>query len=264
MTHLDEGHLLALRDDPDAASGEDARHLESCPACRRALEVARRQAGAVASALDSLEAVAGDVERARRAVRLRIAGDSARAAGGKSLPAAASRRAFWSLSRAAGVLLVTAAGLSALPGSPVRVWVENLVRPAPGEVAAPEPRATAEVAASEVAAAEAGVRLPVAGGPLAVVLRDAAPGTEIRVTWIPGSEAALFAPVGSRFTSGEGRLESTLAPGRVRVELPRGLSPFSVEVDGNVLLRGTPEGLEVRGEVAERGEAGITFVVPRR
>ncbi|HSW28075.1 MAG TPA: hypothetical protein VLH75_01160 [Longimicrobiales bacterium] len=228
------------------------------------LDDGRPLAGAVASALDALEADAGDVERARLAVRLRVAEHAAQAAGGTSLPGVASRRAFWSLSRAAGILLVTAAGLSALPGSPVRVWVEDLVRPAPEEVAAPEPEPAAEAAATDVPAAEAGVRLTVAGGPLAVVLRGAEPGTEVRVTWIPGSEAALFAPVGSRFTSGEGRLEATLAPGRVRVELPRGFSPLALEVDGSVLLRSTPQGLEVRGAVVQRGEAGITFVVPQR
>jgi hypothetical protein len=97
-----------------------------------------------------------------------------------------------------------------------------------------------------------------------VVLRDAAPGTEIRVTWIPGREAALFAPGGSRFTSGQGRLEASLAPGPVRVEIQRGASPLSLEVDGSVLLRGTPGGLEVRGDVVERSADGITFVVPRR
>ncbi len=264
MTHLEAGDLLALRDDPDAAADEHARHVEGCAACSRALEAARRQASAIASALDALEADIGDLERARRAVRLRVAEHSAQAAGGSSLPARASRRAFWSISRAAGILLVTAAGLSALPGSPVRAWVEKLVSPGTEEAAAPEPRPTAKVTAAEVPPAEAGLRISVAGGPVAVVLRGASPGTEILVTWIPGSEAALFAPVGSRFTSGEGRLEAALAPGRVRVELPRGFSPLSLEVDGSVLLRSTSQGLEVKGDVVERGDTGITFVVPQR
>jgi hypothetical protein len=264
MTHLEEGHLLALRDDPDAAPDEHARHLETCPACRDALQAARLQAGAVAAALDGLDADAGDLERARQAVRLRVAALGADAARGSSLPARATRRAFWSLSRAAGILLVTAAGLSALPGSPVRAWIENLVSPAAEEAAAPAPGPTAEVAAPQAPPEEAGVRLPLAGGPLAVVLHGASPGTEIRVTWIPGNEAALFAPVGSRFTSGEGRLEATLAPGPVRVEIRRGMSPLSLEVDGSTLLQSTRSGLDVKGTVVERGDAGITFVVPPR
>ena len=269
MTHLDEGQLLALRDDPSAAAEEHARHLGACPDCRRALETARLQAGAVASALEALEADAGDVEQARRAVRQRVATHGAAAAGGVSLPGRTTRRAVWSLSRAAGVLLVTAAGLSALPGSPVRSWIERRLGPgpeeAPARLVAPasEPPA-AEAPAAEAPTAEAGVRLPLAGGSLAVILRGAQPGTEIRVTWVPGDEAALFAPVGSHFTSGEGRLEATLAPGPVRVEIRRGLPRLSLEVDGSVLLRATSQGLEVEGGVVERDAAGITFVVPRR
>ena len=264
MTHLDEGRLLALRDDPEAATGDDVRHLESCAACRTALEAARVRAGSVAAALSTLEADAGDVERARLAVRLRAAGHGAEAAGSVSLPARAARRAFWSFSRAAGILLVTAAGLSALPGSPVRTWIEGLLRPAPEEARTTAAEPAAEAPVPEAPPEEAGVRLPLDGGSLAVVLREAAPGTEIRVTWIPGREAALFAPVGSRFTSGEGRLEATLAPGPVRVEIHRGAAPLSLEVDGSVLLRSTPEGLEVRGDVLERSANGITFVVPQR
>jgi hypothetical protein len=42
------------------------------------------------------------------------------------------------------------------------------------------------------------------------------------------------------------------------------MAPLSLEVDGDVLLRGTPSGLEVTGAVAERNDAGITFVVPPR
>lgn len=264
MRHLDEGQVLALRDDPAAAGEEHARHLNACPACRQALEEAHRQAGAVAAALESLEADAGDLEEARRAVRMRVAAHGAAAADAASLPARATRRAFWSLSRAAGVLLVTAAGLSALPGSPVRAWIADRLRPTPMEPRATVAGEAVEAAAPEAPPEEAGVRLPLDGGPLVVVLREAAPGSEIRVTWIPGREAALFAPVGSRFTSGEGRLEATLAAGPVRVEIQRGASPISLEVDGSVLLRSTPGGLEVRGDVVERSADGITFVVPRR
>jgi hypothetical protein len=182
-----------------------------------------------------------------------------------SLPARATRRAFWTVSRAAGILLVTAAGLSALPGSPVRTWIAGVLAPTAEEARSPAPATVPATAVPEAPPAEeAGVRLSLAGGPLAVVLRGAAPGTEIRVTWVPGDEAALFAPVGSRFTSGEGRLEAALAPGPVRVELRRGTSPLSLQVDGNVLLRSTPQGLEVRGPVVERSDVGITFVVPHR
>jgi hypothetical protein len=183
-----------------------------------------------------------------------------------ALAARRPRRAFWSLSKAAGILLITAAGASALPGSPVRRWLERRSAPAVERTAAPARERVAEPqpVAAETPAEEAGVRISALGGPLSVVLRGAAPGTEIRVTWVPGAEAAVFAPVGTRFTSGEGRVEAALVPGSVRVELPRGVVPVSLDVDGSILLRTTPAGLEVSGPVVERADAGITFRVPAR
>jgi len=222
---------------------------------------------AVASALGALDDDAWDVAGARERVRARVAEHAAAQAGGVSIPARRPRRAFWSLSKAAGILLLTAAGASALPGSPVRRWLERRAAPAVERTAAPEPERVAAPESplvGEAAAEEAGVRISALGGPLSVVLRGAAPRTEIRVTWVPGAEAAVFAPVGTRFTSGEGRVEAALVPGAVRVELPRGVVPVSLEVDGAILLRTTPAGLEVSGSVVERTDAGITFRVPAR
>lgn len=261
MTHLDEGQILTLRDDPEALVAHAAAHLEGCAACRDALEGVRRQGERVAGALAALDEAAWSVDAARERVRLRVAAASARAAGGVSLPARRGRWAAWSASKAAGLLLVTAAGLSALPGSPVRRWIGERVSPATTEVAPIEAPAATTPGEAPVPE-EAGVRLPVARGPLAVLLRDVAPGTEIRVRWIPGAEAAVFAPVGSRFTSGEGRMEARGVSGVVRVELPRGILPVSLEVDGRILLRNTASGLQVTGPVVARDDTGVTFRLP--
>jgi len=261
MTHLDEGQILTLRDDPEALGAHAAAHLHGCPACRGALEDVRLQGARVAGALASLDDTGWSMDAARERVRLRVAAESARASGGVSLPARRARGAAGSVSQAAGLRLVTAAGLSALPGSPVRRWIEELVSPAPVEVA-PAVAPAAIEAEDAPAPEEAGVRLPVARGPLAVLLRDVAPGTEIRVRWIPGAEAAVFAPVGSRFTSGDGRVEARTLSGVVRVELPRGVLPVSLDVDGRILLRNTASGLQVTGPVVAQDDAGITFRLP--
>jgi hypothetical protein len=85
---------------------------------------------------------------------------------------------------------------------------------------------------------------------------------EIRVRWVPAGEAAIFAPVGSRFTSGEGRLEARVTPGTIRVELPRGVTPVSLEVGGRIYLQRTDAGLEIPGPVAERSDEEIVFRIP--
>ena len=264
MSHLDEGQLLAVRDEAGAPEQGALRHLDSCAACRDALDASRVQASAVAGALGALDADPWDTEGARAKVRLRVSNHAAAAAGARSLPERRPRRAVWSLSRAAGLLLLTAAGASALPGSPVRSWIERWVAPRAEEAVTPASAPAPEPAAAAVEAEEAGVRLPLSGGPLSVVLRGVSPESEIRVRWILANEAAVFAPVGSRFTSGEGRLEALVVPGAVRVELSRGAVPVSLEVNGRVLLRNTPAGLEVSGLVVERTDAGITFRMPPR
>lgn len=260
MTHLDDGQLLALRDDPTLVDEEHRAHGGSCPTCLHAMDAARRQADDVSYALGALDHGTWNLHEARERVRLRVSNASAREAGAASLPARRVRAAAWTVSRAAGLVLLTAAGLSALPGSPVRNWIQDRFA---GDPPASAPTAVEAAAAAPAAEAEAvGVRLPVAAGPLSVVLRGAESGTEIRVRWVPAREAAVLAPVGSRFTSGAGRMEASLAPGLVRVELPEGVVPVSLEVDGRTLLRVTAEGVDVTGPVLSRSAAGITFRVP--
>lgn len=262
--HLPEEALIALRDGVEGRSADDVearRHLGSCATCRDALQALQGRASAVSEALGTLD-TGWDVEAARAHVRARVAEATASRAGTSPLPAAARRRARFtmaSLSRAAGILLVTAAAASALPGSPVRRWLSE--RMGGGEVAATAPT-TEGAPAAAMAAETTGVRLSVAGGPLRVVLRDVAPGTELRVVLVPGTEAAVFAPAGSRFTSAEGRVEARVTPGEVRVELPRGVDPVSLEVGGRIYLRSTEAGLDVSGPVSSRTDDEILFRFP--
>ncbi len=246
----------------DAADEEAHRHLEGCATCREALEALRARGVAVASALASLDEEPGTRRRRGSRVRARVAEASASAAGGR--PLGGSRRpraAFWSLSRAAGLLLVTAAAASALPGSPVRAWLGQ--RFGGDESATTVPSPAIEGAPAAARAAEAtGVRLSVPSGPLRVLLRDVRAGTDVRVRLVPGTEASVYAPAGSRFTSAAGRVEARVMPGEVRVELPTGVEPVSLEVGGRIYLRSTDAGLEVHGPVVTRTEDEILFRIP--
>lgn len=254
MTHLDEGQLLAVRDEQSRDE-----HLAACPLCRQSLDELRHRREVVSGALATLD-VPTDLEAARARVRARVAAQSASSPGVASLTPR-PRRALWSLSRAAGLLLVTAAGLSALPGSPVRSWVSRVLAPE-----TPEARSEAVTApTTETAPSEpevTGIRLSVPRGPLRVVVIGAEAGAEVRVRWVPGSDAAILAPIGSRFTSGEGRLEARVTSGPILVELPRGIVPVSLEVGGRIYLRSTDAGLDVPGPLAERSDSEIVFRIP--
>jgi hypothetical protein len=272
--HLAEDRLIALRDDAAYADDEVREHLAACAACRRRLEALRERAAAVSAALHALDAEseevtddtwdaaardARDVERARARVRERVAEATAAKAGTATVVGRRSRGAMVSLSRAAGILLVTAAAASALPGSPVRRWLSETIGNDDAAVTAPAP---VEIAPTAAAAETTGVRLSVPSGALRVVLQDVVAGTDVRVVIVPGTEAAVFAPAGSRFTSAAGRLEARVTPGEIRVELPTGVDPVSLEVGGRIYLQSTGERLDVRGPVSSRTEDEILFRIP--
>lgn len=254
MTHLDEGQLLAVRD------GESQHeHLAECADCRESLGELRGRRDVVSGALASLDAPT-DMEAARAHLRKRLTARAAETADAVPLTPRPGR-AFWSLSRAAGLLLVTAAGLSALPGSPVRNWASRALAPEVPEVgteAAPAPTP----APSSTEAEATGIRLAVPRGPLRVIVDGAEAGTVIRVQFVPGADAAVFAPAGSRFTSGEGRLEARVTTGTVRIEIPRGVVPVSLEVGGRIYLRSTDAGLDVPGPVTQQNASEIVFRIP--
>jgi hypothetical protein len=257
--HLEEGGLIALRDGAEAADPDARTHLASCAACHEALGALRERASVVSAALDTLDA-GWNVERARARVRERVAEATAARAGAPSSVGRRSRATLWTTSRAAGILLVTAAAASALPGSPVRRWLSDRIG---GDEAAATAPAAVESAPTAAAASEAtGVRLTVPSGPLRVVLRDVVVGSEVRVVLVPGTEAAVFAPAGSRFTSATGRVEARVMPGEIRVELPMGVDPVSLEVGGRIYLRSTSAGVDVPGPATSRTADEIIFRIP--
>jgi len=260
MKHIDEGQILTLRDgQAGASSDQDQAHLSTCDTCQAALDDARTRQGVVARALTEMD-TPWDVARARVSLRQRIAALSPAEDG--VLPFARSpRRAIWGMSRAAGLLLVTAAALSALPGSPVRDWVSRML-PAP-EGGVPATTETSPSPARTAAEEEAtGVRFTVGTGPLRVVVDGATSGAEIHVRWVPGADAAVFAPAGSRFTSAAGRLEARVTPGTVQIEVPHSAGPVVVEVGGRIYLRRTDAGLDVTGPVAAQSASEIVFRIP--
>ena len=257
--HLVEGRLIALRDGVEAADDEARAHLEACGTCREALATLRERGSEVARALHALDA-GWDVELARAEVRARVAEVTAARSRTPTLVGRRSRAAVLSLSRAAGILLVTTAAASALPGSPVRRWLSD--RMDGGESVAATPTAAESAPTAARASESTGVRLSVPSGPLRVVLRDVAPGSEVRVRLVAGTEAAVFAPAGSRFTSATGRVEAQVTPGEVRVELPTGVDTVSLEVGGRIYLRSTDAGLEVSGPVTSRTDDEILFRIP--
>ncbi len=258
--HLDEVALLAVRDDVSALDPSAVRHLEACAACRDELEGLRLRSSLVSGALASLD-VSWDIEAARARVREAVSVATAEAAGARPIPLA--RRSWGGGRRAAAVVVLLAATASALPGSPVRQWLQGRgdATSVTEAIEAPRESTGPSIPGPESAVAEwSGIRLD-ASAPLRVSVRGLRAGEEVRVRWTDGDEVAVLAPAGSRFTSADGEVEAVVSAGPVTVEVPRGGARATLIVGGTVYLRSGPGAPEVTGPVVSESDAGVTFRV---
>jgi hypothetical protein len=221
MTHLDDGTLQAFLDDelPACPRAEVAEHLLGCEQCHESYE-SLAQANAVFTQSVSVL----DVEPPARS-------PAAGALGGRT------RRSTATFVRAAGLVLALAAAASAaVPGSPVREWIERAVEPPAPE---PAPVVPVVVEVEEPAApAPSGVAIrPSSSGRLLVALIDLE-DMEIRLESTNAAMASVSVVGAEReptFSTGSGRVEvRNGAGGTVHVRLPAGVDGARVEVDGSL------------------------------
>ena len=240
MTHLTEETILAVRDREPVAD-EVLSHISECAVCARALEDARARARAVEQALGALT-----VRRGRA-----IGAGRRRALRGTSRGASLTIR--W-LSRAAVLVLIGAGGLSALPG-PFNGWIPRVFSGADVPDATPPPAAQA--------VAQVGGRMDVATGPVAVRLEGVPPGTLIDVRRVAGQAVGVLAGTGSEFAYGSGEVRASVVGGPVTVELPEGVVPATLVVNGGTYLVVSATGMDVSGPRTTPGEESlVTFRVP--
>lgn len=267
MNHIPEGRLQAYVEawlSPEEQR-EVERHLEGCRACSAAhqeLAALRRLARGAMGELHP----APDVEASWREVMRRVGTKRRRA---RALAA----------SLVVGLLAAASALAPASPlyGWPGRAW-ERIVAlfadetgDGPVEVMPgvetesgppPRPEPDESAAALPTAPAEAGIFLEATRQPIRIALDDALPGTEIRVTFVDGSEAGVFGSAASRFRSEPDRLDVAVRGASIRVEIPREAERVLLLLEENVLVVKNGASLDVRGPVASRGPEEIRFLVP--
>lgn len=283
MIHLTEDMILAVRDRQPVAD-EVLAHLDECGACARALEDARSRAEAVEQALAALTVPLGMEGRAEiPEVRGRsdvVAGTGAQVVpigrgrsdgpagtGARVVPIepglrdagprTRARRSVWSvrwLGRAAVLVLIAAGALSALPG-PFNGWIPRIF-------SGGSPLAT-PIAPAPEPASQVGGRMEVVSGPVVVRLENVVPGTVIDVRRVAGRAVGVLAATGSEFSYGSGEVQAAVAAGPVRVELPDGVVPATLVVNGATYLVVDAAGIEVQGPATVAvGESLATFEVP--
>ncbi len=250
MNHLDDGTLQSLVD--GELGGDESRaiesHLDDCPACAERLGSHRARSLLVRGALALVDPPVS-LDAARQAVLHRVS---------------PSRRPAYRIpwARAAAlVLLFGGAAAAAVPGSPVRGWIERSFGDAASEPAALDVGAAA-IAAEEAVPGEAGIRIAPADGRVEIQVTGAVSGGEVVVSLVEGPQAAVFAGDEASFRSRSGTVEVSRAGATVRVELPRGVADARLEVNGIVYVRSLRGRLETPGPGADRDGDRITFRIP--
>lgn len=240
MAHLDDGALQAYLD--GEITGRDraatAEHLLTCGECRGRLDALKRANQRLTSALAALD-VAAPAEAPRRPLSAR----SRLGVGG------------WSVVRAAVLVLVLAAAASAsVPGSPVREWIAQVVRPAgPAAEMAPATPPEAPAPAPSPAVEPAGISVP--GLRDMDVVVTGLEGATIRLVRSGAPGLSVSARGGERdplFRMGTGRIEVVGGVGgELRIEMPGSGGGLRLFVDGRPYAQFADEVLRL-SEPAER------------
>ena len=269
MNHIPEGRLQAHTEgwlSPEERR-EVERHLKGCPACSAVHQelaglrrLARRAIGELHPA-PNLDAAWTEVMRR----------------------ASARRRRAWRRPALVACLVVGLLGVASafVPASPLYGWAGRAwerivalfadetggaVEVTPGTETelgpSPSPEPNESDAAAPTSRPEAGLFLGAARGPASIALHEVLPGTEIRVTFVDGSEAGVFGSAASRFSSEPGRLDVVVRDGSIRVEIPRSAEQVLLLVGEEILLVKAGESLDVRGPVASRSPEEILFLIP--
>ncbi|MGW8266741.1 MAG: hypothetical protein ACWGSQ_10255 [Longimicrobiales bacterium] len=254
MGHPAEGEIRAFLDGEAEGNPQALRaHLDACGRCGELAELQSRTMVTAAEALSILDVEPG-LERARARI-LRREADGRR-------PGAMVRR---NLPRAASfVILLTAGAAAALPGSPVRRWVargwEAVSRP---EEPASFPEQGLEAGVATEGTPEdpriVGATVPLGPGGLELDLRNLGPDASLRILFVEGTQAGIFAGEGTQFRSETGRLVASNPPGDVTVEVPLRAPRVLVTVNGETYLRKTERGLELLGPVRSRTPTEVRF-----
>jgi hypothetical protein len=248
---LGEGTLQALLDGalPPGERPAAEAHLAACGECAaaaRELRAVNERAAALLARGD----VPAPVAQAQMSLRARRArqthwGDARRA-----------------LLRAAVLVLgLASVAAAAVPGSPVRAWIEETVLPAkketlpPGAGRAPVPPPRAEAPAP----APTGVSIRPDAGAVRVVLTGASPRLRVTARLVDGDHAGVLArgraASGARFRTAPGRIEVVDAgAGEIEVEIPRAARSATVEVNGRVLVAKDGDSLRVLAPAGAPGE----------
>lgn len=258
MSHVDEGTLQAWIDGEltEVGAAEIHEHAARCATCSAELRALREADSRFHAALAELPAssVVADFATLRE-IRRRGRGTGLR----RLVPA--------SLARAAMLLLALAGVVAAaVPGSPLRRWLADVIEPEVAEPQAVDTPAVAPAVPAPVApepVQETGRFVAPDNGRIVVRLIAPAPGLEIHLRLVDELEAGVTwnaADEDARSRQTAGTLEVTgLDRGPVTIRIPRSVAEAIVEVDGRVWWQKQGADIRIPGPAHQDTGDGIVF-----
>ena len=230
-SHVDDGTLLALLDGelPAEARERVERHAAGCAMCGARRDELRFAARRVTAALEVIDVPAGRIEMP---AALREAARSAPVSIADTRAARLGARVGWmgrrSVAVAAGLTFLLAAGAYAVPGSPVRSWVDDRIDAIAswfgGDTQDPEQAGPSRVS---VEPDDGSLRVTIVSG-----------GEAVRLTVRLTDEAeASVAVADADFHVEPGAIDVADAAGEIVVTLPRGAASGSVMIDETEVVR---------------------------
>lgn len=266
IRHLDEGTLQALLDGevPPVERAAAEAHLASCPACAAELKELR-------AAHESVSLLLGRVDAPAPVAQAQMSFRGRRAATAAPAPSRFGEATRALLRAAALVLGLAGVAAAAVPGSPVREWIEETILPSEASTIAEEPTVLEETPPAPAAEEEAAARraLPaVLGDPvdgrITVDLTGIASGVRVRLGWTRDTLAAVYTTRLGRddkFVTGPGSIGLRgAAGGEVVVEVPVGVGA-NVRVNGRSWATGDGRTFRVTAPDAEERGGEWTFQV---
>lgn len=251
MDHLTDDTLLPYLDGelPAGERAEMEEHLARCAECRATLAALRSASERLSEALHVIDRPAPAIESAAAIATAGVRRGRRWIWRGAKGPVAWAR---------AAALVIAAAGVAAaaVPGSPVREWLERAFG------AAESPSEQDAIQADREAATvtdPSGVAVPLQDGAVRVRLTQPSPDAIVRVRLVDGERAAVRAE-GARYRTGPGRIDVVQAgAGEVVIEIPRSAREARVEVDGGLVVLKEGSDLRLMTPTADAVGAELLF-----
>lgn len=224
-------------DVPDRSVRRVRAHLQDCARCRDTVEWSRSVVDGYRAATERAAPPEAWPEVARRvgeADAVVLPAGPVPVASPGSAPGRSGRWAPFAARAAVLVLLLAGVVSAAVPGSPLRSWLSDVL------AEGPPPNAAAEGAAAEAAPATATFVLATDDGVVRVVFHRPDPGLVLRVRTGAAGELTVRATgpaAAARFERASSRLDIREAgAGEVLLVLPRSAGEVRVELEGRPVL----------------------------